>query len=89
MFPGSLLFMSWERGWGCLTLETSYSILTQYSISYPESSGSLASGWSPGDQPLAKEPEDSGYKTVQNLFKFKASDGHVTRVKEIPNTNMQ
>ena len=26
-------------------------------ISYPESSGSLTSGWSPGDQPLAKEPE--------------------------------
>ena len=32
------------------------------SISYPESSGSLASGWSPGDQPLAKEPEDSRYE---------------------------
>ena len=31
------------------------------SISYPESSGFLASGWSPGKQPLAKEPEDSGY----------------------------
>ena len=31
-------------------------------ISYPESSGSLASAWSPGDQPLTKEPEDSGYE---------------------------
>ena len=32
------------------------------SISYPESSGSLASGWSLGDQPLVKELEDSGYE---------------------------
>ena len=31
-------------------------------MSYLESSGSLASGWSPGDQPLDKEPEDSGYE---------------------------
>ena len=31
-------------------------------ISYPESSGSLASSWSPGDQPLDKDPEDSGYE---------------------------
>ena len=32
-------------------------------ISYPESSGSLASAWLPGDQPLVKEPEDSGYES--------------------------
>ena len=31
-------------------------------ISYPESSGSLASAWLPGDQPLVKEPDDSGYE---------------------------
>ena len=38
-------------------------------ISYPESSGSLASGWYPGDQPLAKEPEDCGslYEQVSGL----------------------
>ena len=40
------------------------------SISYPESSGSLSSSWSPGEtqevspgnQPLAKEPEDSEHE---------------------------
>ena len=37
--------------------------LTKFcTVLYPEFSGSLASGWSPGDQPLAKEPEDSGYE---------------------------
>ena len=31
-------------------------------VSHPESSGTLASGWSPSDQPLVKEPEDSEYE---------------------------
>ena len=31
-------------------------------ISYPGSTGSSVSGWSPGDQPLTEEPVDSGYE---------------------------
>ena len=49
--------------------------LLLHAVPYPETSGFLASGWSSGDtlgnwllpqgrgdQPLAKEPEDSGYE---------------------------
>ena len=30
-------------------------------------SGSLVSGWSPGNEPLVKEPEDSGYEIGQAI----------------------
>ena len=60
-------------------------------ISYPESSGSLASGWSPGendkfffefsslspgDQLLAKEPVVSGYETGVLLARVEAPGCH-------------
>ena len=41
-------------------------------ISYPESSGFLVSGWAPGEtRPLTKKPEDSGYEIDRQ------ADGHL------------
>ena len=62
-------------------------------ISNPESSGCLASVWSPCDQPLAKEPKDSGYEIEGStlnrkcgLFKTKDFSAHYVLAKT-PQTN--